>query len=138
ASRCGNSVARGRSTRSLEVTEMQRIALALAIGVCAISATAEPTGPIPHEIQTWLDQYAASHPTYRGMPAGPPQPENVLLAYGDLNSDHREDAVIVFPMEVGGSGWVQYAAAFSRGADRLKFCCIAKVGEKGSTKVESV
>jgi hypothetical protein len=117
---------------------MRRTVAAILMSIGTASFGAEVASSLPPEIDAWLNRYASAHPTFRGRAAGPPQRESVLLAYGDLNGDRLDDAVLVFPMEVAASGWVQYAAAFTRTGDKLVFCCMRMVGEQGGTKVESV
>jgi hypothetical protein len=112
------------------------------LGACAWAAAnpavAAPTSlDLPHEVDAWRGRFVATQRTFDGHRPYYVE-DSARFVVGRI--EQRPVATLLFTLEGvrASDDWQQYAALFWSSAGHYLFCCVQRVGAKGTRLLDDV
>ncbi len=125
------------ANRALTAWRARVALLGAGVWIAATAAAAQPSVDLPHEVDAWRARFVASQRTFDGR-----RPyfveDTAKFVVGHI--EQRPVAALLFTLEGvrGTDDWQQYTAVFWSSAGHYLYCCVQRVGVKGTRLLDDI
>jgi hypothetical protein len=120
---------------------LARVALlcvgAWSAAIAPLAAVAQGSFAVPHEVDAWRTRYVSTQRTFDGRR---PHYVDDTARFVVGRIDLRPVAALLFTLEGmrAPDDWQQYAAVFWSSAGHYLYCCVQRVGAKGTRLLDDI